>query len=44
MPDVKGGPAAEGFASGKRSAIIETASGKYLRLKGCGNLSEGFPV
>ena len=33
----------EGFASGKRSAILEK-DGKLFRLKGCGNLNEGFPT
>ena len=33
----------QGFASGKRSAILEK-DGKLFRLKGCGNLDEGFPV
>jgi len=27
-----------GFGSGKRSAIVKTCEGMYIRLKGCGNL------
>ena len=35
----------EGIASGKRSAILtEPKTGALLRLKGCGNLDQGFPV
>ena len=39
----------EAYASGKRSAILVDRSIKdgqmtMIRLKGCGNLSEGFPV
>ena len=39
-----------GFASGKRSAIIvDSARGStddtsFIRLKGCGNLDQGFPL
>ena len=34
-----------GYMSGKRSAIIYWDSDKrYYRLKGCGNLNEGFPL
>ena len=32
-----------GVASGKRSAIL-TVDGSMIRLKGCGNLTEGFPI
>lgn len=32
-----------GYRSGKRSAIVEK-DGKLLRLKGCGNLGQGFPL
>jgi len=33
-----------GVASGKRSAIIVNRDGTYTRLKGCGNLDQGFPL
>ena len=33
-----------GIASGRRSALIKLANGKWYRLKGCGNDCEGFPV
>jgi len=33
----------EGYQSGKRSAIVPW-EGKYYRLKGCGNLTQGFPL
>jgi len=32
-----------GFQSGKRSCIVKLNK-KFYRLKGCGNLSEGFPI
>ncbi|EAR94379.1 hypothetical protein TTHERM_00048820 (macronuclear) [Tetrahymena thermophila SB210] len=32
------------FQSGKRSAIVKTVEGVYIRLKGCGNLDQGFPL
>ena len=34
----------KGVASGRRSALIKIANGKWYRLKGCGNDNEGFPV
>ena len=34
----------EGYASGKRSAIICDANNDWIRLKGCGNLDQGFPL
>ena len=34
-----------GFASGKRSAIlVDTNDQSFIRLKGCGNLDQGFPL
>lgn len=34
-----------GFASGKRSAIlVDTDNQSFIRLKGCGNLDQGFPL
>jgi len=34
-----------GFASGKRSAIlVDTNNQSFIRLKGCGNLDQGFPL
>jgi hypothetical protein len=34
-----------GYASGVRSAVIQDAtSGKWYRLKGCGNNADGFPI
>ena len=32
------------YASGKRSALIVADDGTLIRLKGCGNLDQGFPV
>ena len=32
------------FASGKRSALLVDEDGNFIRLKGCGNLDQGFPV
>lgn len=32
----------EGFASGVRSGLIKSHDGKWIRLKGCGNDTEGF--
>ena len=38
----------EAYASGKRSAILVDRTSEtepeFIRLKGCGNLSEGFPI
>ena len=35
----------EGIASGKRSAILtEPKTGVLIRLKGCGNIDQGFPT
>jgi len=33
----------EGYTSGKRSCVF-LSGGKYYRLKGCGNLNQGFPI
>jgi len=33
----------EGYTSGKRSCVINS-KGRYYRLKGCGNLDQGFPI
>ena len=32
------------YASGKRSALLIDDDGNFIRLKGCGNLDQGFPV
>ena len=32
------------YQSGKRSAIIKWKDNQYYRLKGCGNLNQGFPI
>ena len=32
------------YASGKRSALLVAEDGTFIRLKGCGNLDQGFPV
>ena len=35
----------ETYESGKRSAIVVDSSNQsFIRLKGCGNLDEGFPL
>jgi hypothetical protein len=33
-----------GYRSGKRSAVLTTEAGDKIRLKGCGNLTGGFPL
>jgi hypothetical protein len=35
-------PGLVGFRSGKRSALIKVDGNEYYRVKGCGNLTQGF--
>ena len=43
--DVSDTSSIKGFASGKRSAIlVDLSDNSFIRLKGCGNLDEGFPL
>ena len=34
----------QGLASGVRSAIVKASNGRWMRLKGCGNNYDGFPL